>query len=240
MKLAKPKSLIFLPQIRCMPLRFSVSNIITSYRSVRSCASLKWKSLRWFCSFLCSLASSIRAFCLFFDPRRLRERLRLAFRMSLSRSLKNCGDCISLPSDAVRYVLSPKSKPTISPVLADSLDPTASVTKNRYISPSGSRLTVRSFMFPSISLDLKYLYTRLPMRMLLPSSSLYPVCFRENDLYFRRFLNEGGAALTPALRFRKNSLYALSIRCVISWIAWEFRHFQWPYLGSFLSLVICF
>jgi len=215
MKLEKLRSLIFFPHRHCMALIFNVSKHITSYLSVSSLASFQWKSSRWLVVLRYARLRLSMALRLFFEPLTLLDTFWCALRITFWFCMKNNGDSISSPLDAVRKVFRPKSNPTISPVLGVSLDSMVSVMKKRYMSPRESRLTVRSLIFPSISRDLKYLYTVLPMRTLLPSRSLYPDCFNVNDLYFSRFLNPGGEVLMFFLRFRKNSLYALSMRSVM-------------------------
>jgi len=69
------------------------------------------KSSRRFATRRCTLASVFLAFLRLLEPLTLREMLREAFAISFRLCLKNKGDLISEPSETVRKVVQPKSKP---------------------------------------------------------------------------------------------------------------------------------
>ena len=124
------------------------------------------------------------------------DRPLLACLMLLLPALKKSGESIFVPSELVKNVLSPKSKPAFLPVMT-LLELTSSTSheKKRYISPSASRFMVSVLTSPAISRDLKNLYCLFPIFISLPSSSLNPACLRVIDLYFTLFLNDGGLIL---------------------------------------------
>jgi len=110
MKLENDRSLIFLPQRRCIVLILRVSKNMKSYLSVSSLASFQWKSDRLFATRLCSRSRLLRALRLLLECRCFFDSLRLALRMAILFCWKNKGDSTSSPLDTVRKVLSPKSR----------------------------------------------------------------------------------------------------------------------------------
>lgn len=103
------KSLIFLPQSRCIPFRFNVSKQRTSNLSVSSCANFQNQSLRRLAMSSCLRAKFFLARSRLAQDFCFLERCLLALRMALRDCLKNWGDSILEPSEQVRNVFMPKS-----------------------------------------------------------------------------------------------------------------------------------
>ena len=128
---ANPRSDIFLPYSFCIPFRFKSSIHMTAYSPQSLFASFQWKSFLLLAVFLYSLQRSFFIRFLLTEPCFFLASLLFALAMALLLLLKNMGDSISCPSDAVRNVFKPKSKPTLVPVLAKTLL-SSSYTRNRY------------------------------------------------------------------------------------------------------------
>lgn len=154
-KEANDRSLIFRPQLCCMAFISRSSKQSRSYRLTKSLATFHWKSSRWLSICLYKRASATRAFIRERLPFCFLDRHRLSLLTCLSEWKSTSGEAIRSPSEPVRKIFMPKSKPADRPVFGLTLIVSSlSREKHTHQSPIASCLSVTVFNCPFSSLFL--------------------------------------------------------------------------------------
>src|SRR5690606_22854798 len=216
-----------------IPEIFKSSKAIDWFSRINSVLTLCKKSFLWLATFSCSKATlylRLVPLCL--------EYWRWLY-FSLSCDLrKYLGLSYSLPFEATKYVLIPKSTPTVVFSLTGfscfSTSPVSQRIDTKYL-PVGVLLIVACLIVPFIGLCNTISLPFLNLGIISLSLSIFILCGMLKDCFPLPFFLNLGKSARPLKKFSK-AVFILTIDCCKDWLFTSFNHsFSFFKSGSLLT-----